>query len=205
MFLDYLISFFAGMVSVISPCVLPLIPVVVGHSLLRKETNETISFIGGFSLLLAIITILTVLFTVAINQYLYYFRIGAAVFLIVLGVFFILNPQRFKITYTLPLKKRFLGSFIMGFITCLAWSPCFGPYMVAIAAYSVSTGDIFYSTLNMLLFTLGFSLTIFLLAFTISKMNLEKLIKYSSGLRIISGFIIIIAGVYMLVGQLGIL
>jgi len=45
--LDYLISFSAGIVSVLSPCVLPLIPIVVGHSLLRKEPSYTISFVGG--------------------------------------------------------------------------------------------------------------------------------------------------------------
>lgn len=204
--LNYLISFLAGIASVISPCVLPLIPVVVGHSIMKRKTSETISFVGGFFLVFAIITILTVLFTVAINQYLYFFRVAASIFLIALGVFFILNPAYFKISTTIPVKKRkHLGSFIMGFITCLAWSPCFGPYIVAIAAYSVSTGDILYSTINMILFTFGFSLTIFCLAFVLSKLNLEKITKYSEGLRIFSGIIIIIAGCYMLLGQLGFL
>ena len=48
---------------------------------------------------------------------------------------------------------------------------------MAVAAYSASTGDIIYSIVNMLLFSLGFSFTLLILAFVLSKMNLEKIIK----------------------------
>jgi cytochrome c-type biogenesis protein len=103
-----------------------------------------------------------------------------------------------------PVDRNVSSSFIMGFMTSLAWSPCFGPYLAVISAYSVSTGDIIYSIINMLLFSIGFSVTILILAFTFSKINLEKIIKYSSGIRIFAGFIIVIAGVYMLLTQFGI-
>jgi cytochrome c-type biogenesis protein len=205
MSLNFLISFLAGVASILSPCILPLIPVVVGHSLLKRKTGETLAFVGGFFLVFAIITLLTVLFTAAINQYLFYFRITASMFLIGLGVFFILSPSLFKITYIPSYRNDVLGSFITGFITCLAWSPCFGPYIVAIATYSASTGNLFYSAINMLLFTAGFSLTILPLAFMVSKINLERLLKYASPIRIFSGIIIIIAGIYMLLGQMGML
>lgn len=203
--IDYLISFSAGIASVLSPCVLPLIPVVVGHSLLRKDNSNTIYFVLGFFSLFTIITVLTVLFTAAINHYLFYFRILASIFLIILGVILILSPNIFKIGHITPVDRNVSSSFIMGFMTCLAWSPCFGPYLAVIAAYSVSTGDIIYSIINMLLFSVGFSVTILILAFTFSKINLEKIMKYSWGIRIFAGFIIIVAGVYMLLTQLGIL
>lgn len=204
MVIDFLVSFLAGLAAVLSPCVLPLIPVVVGHSLLKRNTGETISFVGGFFLVFTIITILTVLFTAAINQYLFYFRITSSLFLIALGVFFIFSPNVFQITYTSPYRNQILGSFIMGFVTCMAWSPCFGPYIVAVAAYSASTGNLFYSAINMLLFTAGFSLTILVLAFTLSRINLERLMRYTSSVKILSGIIIIIAGFYMLLTQIGV-
>ncbi len=203
--LGYLISFSAGIVSVLSPCVLPLIPIVVGHSLLRKEFSYTISFVGGFFLLFAIITILTVLFTAAINHYLFYFRILASIFLIILGVVILSYPNRFSVGHSTHVDKNVSSSFIIGLMTCLAWSPCFGPYIVAVAAYSASTGDIIYSIVNMLLFSLGFSFTLLILAFVLSKMNLEKIIKYSSGIRMLAGIIIVIAGIYLLSTQLGII
>lgn len=204
---SYLISFLAGIASIISPCVLPLIPVIVGFSILKRTTPEIIAFSLGFFLLFAVITTLTAIFTAAINYYLLYFRIAAALILVAIGVLFIANKKMFNIsTSTISessnLDKGVLGSFLMGFLTCLAWAPCFGPYVVAIATYSASTGDINFSIINMAIFAGGFSLTILIMAFLTSKIDLKPLIEYSDWIRITSGAIIALAGLYMFIGFL---
>jgi cytochrome c-type biogenesis protein len=203
----YLLSFLAGMASIISPCVLPLIPIIVGFSILNRNNKEIVAFSLGFFLLFAIIASLTAVLTVATNFYLLYFRIAAALILVAVGILFIVNKNLFNISSTnisttSSSRKGVLGSFIMGFLTCLAWAPCFGPYVVAIATYSASTGDIGYSIINMAIFAGGFSLTILLMAFLMSKIDLKPLMKYSDWIRIISGAIIAIAGIYMLIGFL---
>jgi cytochrome c-type biogenesis protein len=194
-----LLSFLAGIASVLSPCVLPLIPLVIGYSLLEQEASEVISFILGFFLVFTLIITFTVLFTAAINYYLYYFRFIAAIIIILIGILFILNKKAFKISYK-PVQhgNKNIRSFLMGFLTSLAWSPCYGSYLIAVIAYSASTGNILYSTLNILLFSAGFSLTIFFISLGISQINLRKLIKYSDHIRLISGSIILISGIYML-------
>jgi len=194
-----LISFFAGMASVLSPCVLPLIPIIIGYSLLKQKSSQIISFVLGFFLVFSLIIALTVIFTAAINYYLYYFRFIAAIIIILIGIFFILDKNTFKISYK-PVQhtNKNIQSFLMGFLTSLAWSPCYGSYLIAIIAYSASTGNVIYSALNILLFSAGFSLTIFIIALSVSQINLRKLIKYSDHIRVISGFIIIFAGIYML-------
>ena len=203
----YLLSFLAGIASIISPCVLPLIPVVVGFSLLKRKNTEIVAFGLGFFLLFAIITILTAIFTAAINYYLLYFRIAAALILVIIGVLFIVNKRLFNISApsisnTPDSQKGIVGSFLMGFLTCLAWSPCFGPYVVAVATYSASTGNIGYSIINMAIFAGGFSLTILIIAFLMSKIDFKAILKYSDWIRIISGAIITFAGLYMLIGFL---
>ncbi|HII84431.1 MAG TPA: cytochrome c biogenesis protein CcdA [Methanobacterium subterraneum] len=203
----FLLSFLAGMASILSPCVLPLIPIVVGFSLLKRKNTELVAFGLGFFLLFAIITILTAIFTAAINYYLLYFRIAAALILVIIGILFIANKNLFNISNSLisntpDSQKGIVGSFLMGFLTCLAWSPCFGPYVVAVATYSASTGDIGYSIINMAIFAGGFSLTILIMAFLMSKIDFKAILKYSDWIRIISGVIIALAGLYMLVGFL---
>ena len=203
----FLLSFLAGMASIISPCVLPLIPIVVGFSLLKRKNTEIVAFGLGFFLLFAIITILTAIFTAAINYYLLYFRIAAALILVIIGILFIVNKRLFNISTpsisNIPdSQKGIVGSFLMGFLTCLAWSPCFGPYVVAVATYSASTGNIGYSIINMAIFAGGFSLTILLMAFLMSKIDFKAILKYSDWIRIISGVIIAFAGLYMLIGFL---
>ena len=203
----FLLSFLAGVASIISPCVLPLIPIVVGFSLLKRKNTEIVAFGLGFFLLFAIITILTAIFTAAINYYLLYFRIAAALILVIIGVLFIVNKRLFNISApsissTPDSEKGIVGSFLMGFLTCLAWSPCFGPYVVAVATYSASTGNIGYSIINMAIFAGGFSLTILLMAFLMSKIDFKGILKYSDWIRIISGAVIALAGLYMLIGFL---
>ena len=203
----FLLSFLAGMASILSPCVLPLIPIVVGFSLLKRKNTEIVAFGLGFFLLFAIITILTAIFTAAINYYLLYFRIAAALILVIIGVLFIVNKRLFNISApsissTPDSEKGIVGSFLMGFLTCLAWSPCFGPYVVAVATYSASTGDITYSIINMAIFAGGFSLTILIMAFLMSKIDFKAILKYSDWIRIISGAIIAFAGLYILIGFL---
>ena len=198
----FLFSFSVGLVSVISPCVLPLIPIVVGHSLLRGKIRDIAAFIIGFFLVFAIITVLTVIFTAAINYYLLYFRVMAAILIILLGIFFITNKNVFHYTITPRYINETMGSFLVGFLTCLAWSPCYGPYLMTVAAYSASTGNWIYSAVNMMLFAAGFSVALFVMAFLASKINFERIMKYSDGVRTFSGIIIIIAGVYMLTGYL---
>jgi len=198
----FLFSFSVGLVSVISPCILPLIPIVVGHSLLRGKIRDITAFIIGFFLVFAIITVLTAIFTAAINYYLLYFRVIAAILIILLGIFFITNKNVFHYSITSRCINETMGSFLVGFLTCLAWSPCYGPYLMTVAAYSASTGNWIYSAINMMLFAAGFSVTLFVMAFLASKINFEKIMKYSDGVRTFSGIIIIIAGVYMLTGYL---
>lgn len=206
----YFLSFLAGMASIISPCVLPLIPVIVGFSLLNRNNREIVSFTLGFFLLFAIIASLTAVLTAAINYYILYFRMAAALILVVIGILFIVNKNLFNFSSISSTnisagensKKGVVGSFVLGFLTCLAWAPCFGPYVVAVATYSASTGDIGYSIINMAVFAGGFSLTILLMAFLMSKIDFKSIITYSDWIRIISGAIIAIAGLYMLISFL---
>ena len=197
----FLVSFSAGAVSVLSPCVLPLIPLVMAYSL-KKELSEVTSFILGFFLVFVVITILTVIFTASVSNYLFYLRVAAALSIIGIGIFFIINKNILKFSYTPKHSNKNLGSFTVGFLTCLAWSPCYGPYIAAIAAYSAFTGNIMYTIINVALFALGFSFALVVIGIFSSKLRLERVLKHSGEIRILSGVIICAAGFYLLLNLL---
>ncbi|MGC9517495.1 MAG: cytochrome c biogenesis CcdA family protein [Methanomicrobiales archaeon] len=202
--IGFLLSFLAGIASILSPCVLPIIPIVVGHSLINRKKWDIISFIIGFYLVFTFIILLTALFTAAINYYLFYFRFVASIVIIIIGLVLIFNKNLFRASNKLQTYKSNLSSLFMGIFTSLAWAPCYGAYLIALIAYNVSTGNFGYTVVNLLLFTAGFSLTLFLIAFFSSKINLKKIVKYSDWIRIFSGAIIVIAGSYLLLNLLGI-
>ncbi|GAB4305819.1 MAG: hypothetical protein Kow0019_00080 [Methanobacteriaceae archaeon] len=87
----------------------------------------------------------------------------------------------------------------------MAWAPCYGAYLIALIAYNVSTGNLGYTIINLTLFTLGFSLTLLLIAFLTSKINLKKIIQYTNWIRIISGIIIFTAGLFLLLNLFGLI
>jgi cytochrome c-type biogenesis protein len=93
----------------------------------------------------------------------------------------------------------------MGLVTSLAWAPCYGSYLLSLMTVTISGGNVVYTGLNLLLYTLGFALTIFMIGFIVSEINLEKLNKWSNKINKICGLIILLAGVYMLLAQYGIL
>lgn len=123
----------------------------------------------------------------------------AAIAIMGLGVLILLNKNLFNFSIAIDSnKKGIFGSFIWGLLTSVAWAPCYGYYLIALIAYSVSSGNTAYSAINIILYTLGFSLSIFSLGMLISKVNIEKLIKRAELTRKLSGILIIVAGIYML-------
>lgn len=194
-----IISFFAGVASVLSPCVLPIIPLVIGYTLPQRKTTEILAFVLGLFSIFALTILLTIIFTAAIQFYLNYFRIIAAIILIVLGILIILDKNLFNSSFSYKSdKKGILGSFSWGLITSVAWAPCYGSYLIALITFSVSSGNMLYSAINLISYTAGFAVSIFVFGLIISRINLERLIGHSIKIKQISGLLIFSAGLYML-------
>ncbi|MDI6725279.1 MAG: cytochrome c biogenesis protein CcdA, partial [Methanobacterium sp.] len=132
-------------------------------------------------------------------------RIIASLIIMIIGIILIFNASLFQISSTYRTVKSQFSSVLMGALTSVAWAPCYGAYLIALIAYNVSTGNLGYTIINLTLFTLGFSLTLMIIAFLISKINLKKIIQYSNWIRIISGIIIFTAGLYLLLNLFGII
>jgi cytochrome c-type biogenesis protein len=201
-----ILSFLAGIASVLSPCVLPVVPIVVAYSLLERKKSEVVSFTLGLFLVFFLTIILSMVFTAAITHYLHWVRIIASLILIILGSILILNLN--LVNFNLKVDSNhnsLIKSFLMGLVTSLAWAPCYGSYLLSLMTVTISGGNVVYTGLNLLLYTLGFALTIFMIGFIVSEINLEKLNKWSNKINKICGLIILLAGVYMLLAQYGIL
>jgi len=183
--------------------------VLIGYFLPKKKKIEIISFILGLFSIFLFFIILTMVFTAAINYYLHYVRIIASLILITLGTAILLNKNILNISHstynfdsihknnknTLKLVKY---SYILGLLISLAWAPCYGIYLISLISFSVSTGNIFYSGINLAIYTLGFGLSLFIIGFLISTINIQKLINKADLINKISGILIIIGGIYLL-------
>ena len=175
-----LISFFTGVISILSPCILPVIPIFVAFSLKTKSKSEIVSFTLGLLSVFLVIVLLTGFFTSVVYSYIFYIRIFSAVLLLAIGILMLVDYS-FSFSVKLPKESDgIVGSFILGFITSISWAPCYSAYLF-----------------NILLYCLGFGLMLFVLSLLISKINLEKLIGKTKYIPKIFAVLIIIGAVYL--------
>lgn len=192
-----LISFFTGVLSILSPCILPVIPILVAFSLNAKSKREIISFTIGLLSIFLVIIFLTGFFTSLVHQYIFYIRILSAIVLLVIGIL-MLADYSFSFSLKLPKNSNgLIGSFVLGFITSISWAPCYSAYLISLISLLVASNSGFYAVFNIVLYCAGFGLTLFVLSFLISKINLESLISKTRYLPKIFAILIIIGALYL--------
>ena len=192
-----LISFFTGVISILSPCILPVIPIFVAFSLKTKSKSEIVSFTLGLLSVFLVIVLLTGFFTSIVYSYIFYIRIFSAVLLLAIGILMLVDYS-FSFSVKLPKDSDgIVGSFILGFITSISWAPCYSAYLISLITLLVSSSDWPYAVFNILLYCLGFGLMLFVLSLLISRINLEKLIGKTRYIPKIFAVLIIIGAVYL--------
>lgn len=196
-----LISFTTGVISILSPCILPIIPIFASVSLKSKSKLELLSFITGLLTIFIVIIFLTGFFTSILYTYIGPIRLISAIILLIIGVLMLFDYQ---IGFNnINLLKRdnndLLSSYLMGVLTSVAWAPCYSGYLIALITLLISSNSPSYAVLNILIYCLGFALTLFILSYFISKINLEKLISKASYIPKIFAILIILGAIYLLV------
>ena len=192
-----LFSFFTGVISILSPCILPIIPIFVAFSIKSKSIKEKSAFVLGFGSIFLIIIVLTGFFTYFVYQYLFYVRILSAILLLIIGIMMFFDYSiRFK-AISPKNDDGLVGSFVLGFITSVSWAPCYSAYLISLIGLLVSSNSGWYAVFNLLLYCVGFALTLLVLSVIISKINLEKLISKTKYIPKIFGILIIISAIYL--------
>ena len=193
-----LISFFFFFISILSPCILPILPIFLAFSLKSKSTAEIISFTLGLFIIFTIIIFLTGFFTEIVYGYIVYVRYISAILLLIIGILMLFDYSFNFITVKSRNSDGIVGSFTLGFLTSIAWAPCYSAYLMSLISLLLTSGDGLYAAFNIVLYSLGFGLTIFVLSFIISKINLESFVKKTNYIPKIFAVLIIIGAIYLL-------
>ena len=193
-----IVSFFTGVISILSPCIIPTIPIIVGFSLKTKSKAEILSFILGlFSIFISLI-FLTGFFTAILYRYIIYVRIIAAILLLVIGILMFFDYSLSFKSIKARNNEGLFNSFILGFLTSIAWADCYSGYLISLITLLVSSSSPLYAVGNILIYCIGFALTLLVLCLAISKVDLDKLISKASYIPKIFGALVIIGAIYLL-------
>jgi cytochrome c-type biogenesis protein len=190
-----LISFTTGVISILSPCILPILPIFVGVSLKSKSKTDLISFIAGLLTIFIAVIFLTGFFTTVFYTYIAHVRLISAIILLIVGIL-MLSDYQFSFKSISNMNRE--SNYLMGVITSIAWAPCYTGYLISMITLLVSSNDPAYAVLNIIVYCIGFALTLFVLSYFISKIDLEKLILKTKYIPKIFAVLVIIGAVYLL-------
>ena len=217
--ISFLLVFLEGLLSFLSPCVLPLLPVYMGYLAGQDQKQPhsqrrifmlTVSFvIGIFTAIMLMNISVHVLSSFFKDHMVYFVRIGG-ILIILLGLHQ-MGLWKFKSlerTWKLPFQKKggmnSVIAFLMGFAFSFAWTPCIGPALSSILLLASSSGSLWVSTFLMILYALGFTIP-----FLILGMFTGKVLSWISDHKNImnaavklGAVILIVIGLMMFTGKL---
>ena len=213
------VALVAGLLSFLSPCILPLVPVyianIAGSSVLtasppsrRYILLHTLCFIAGFSLVFVILGAAMGLLGVMVPRGL--LRNIAGVLLILFGLFLLAAAKLPWLNYEkrlLPNRARgtgYLRSLSIGAIFSLAWVPCVGPVLAAILALAATSQTAWQGVYLLLAYSLGLGLPFIAVGLALGALSryLRWLNRHAYITTIVSAALLITVGILILMGKL---
>lgn len=194
--MNYLYVFILGILSILSPCTFIMIPVILNK--IKKSFKEIIYFLLGIILVFVVLGIIAsltgIVFTLAINQYLYLFAGIVTMFsgLGVLGAVKIEYPR-------MEDNKKSSESFFDGLIHGGATLGCIGPQLAAFLTFIIAQRNVINGILMTVFFAFGFSFPFFLFGMIITDKSVQhKLMNKVVLITRIGGVLMIGAASYLL-------
>ena len=223
--ISLLAAFSAGLLSFVSPCVLPLVPsyisYITGLSVEQltdaSERNKfksaiilnALLFIGGFStVFIAFGASASFLGQILITYQDHIRRIGG-VMIIIFGLYLlgILNLNFLKVEHRYQFRNRpagYLGSFLIGIAFAAGWTPCVGPVLGTILLYASTTDSLWSGVILLACYSLGLALPLFLTALGVDRFlaYFKEVRAYLWGVSTVSGVLLIVVGVMIYANSL---
>lgn len=187
--ISILMVFMEGVLSFLSPCVLPLLPVYMGYLIGSDVNNKqirkkrfviffTLSFIFGIFTAILLMNISITLISSFFRDHMSVFIKVGGILIIVLGLFQLgffksnfLGKTR-RLPFTLKKEMNLLLAFLMGFTFSFAWTPCIGPALSSILLLANSSQNLWMSNFLMVIYALGLTIPFLLIGiFTDSILN----------------------------------
>lgn len=212
-------AFSAGLLSFVSPCVLPLVPSYVSyitglsveqlsdaaerHRFQRAIIANSLLFIAGFSSVFIAFGASASFLGQVLYEYQEIIRKVGAILIILFGLYLlgILN-LKFLMTehHLIAFSKRpvgYLGSFLIGTAFAAGWTPCVGPILGAILAYASTTESMQSGILLLASYSLGIGLPLFLTALSVDRFlaYFKKARMYLRGVSFASGACLVLVGI----------
>ena len=225
--ISYPAAFTAGLLSFLSPCVLPLIPAyftfITGFSLeeltesrdseIRKKVFlSTILFVSGFSLVFILMGASASYLGGLIYNYRELIRIIGGIFIIILGVHLtgIIRIRGLDFEKRINMEKKplhFFGTFVVGMAFGAGWSPCIGPLLGSIIIIAGSQETVWQGIILLAIYSAGLAIPFIIMSVFINFLLIfiKKASRVLQYVNTVAGILLIIVGLILVTNKLYVL
>jgi len=217
-----LAAFFAGVISFLSPCVLPLVPGYVSlisgagveelkgseSHLLRKVMLNSAAFIIGFSIVFITLGAISTEVGQILAQYKSLLaRIAGAVIILfglhLTGIFQIKALLADTRLHTLKGGSSPWGAFVIGFAFAFGWTPCVGPILAVVLGFAAAQDTVVKGIFLLAIYSAGLAVP-----FLVTSLGIERFLRFYNrfkfhmhAVEVASGALLIVLGILLVMGR----
>lgn len=200
--INLLFLFGAGLASVLSPCVLPVLPIVVtGRA--EESRFRPLLIVAGLTFTFILMGILSSLFGSVIGSKIFYVEKVAAVIIFISGVLLVADVNVFKHLSFLSAfaqnSRGSFGGFLLGSTLGIIWIPCVGPMLSSVLAMVASKGHMVTGAAYLLVYSAGFAAPMLVAGYASQffRKRMSGVGKYPRVISGLSGIVLIALGVFI--------
>ena len=213
--MQYVISFLEGVVTFISPCLLPVLPIYIsyfaggGERSVKKTLSGALGFVTGFTIVFVALGALAGTLGGLLKEYQTAVNIVSGLIVIFFGLNFLgvfkLNLFKGSNHKVNTKNMGFFSAMLFGIIFSVSWTPCVGAFLGSALMLASQQGHVGEGVVMLLVYSLGlgipFVLSAVLIDYLKSAFNWIK--KHYKVINIVCGVLLILVGVLMATGLIG--
>jgi cytochrome c-type biogenesis protein len=212
--MQYLIAFLEGIVTFISPCLLPMLPIYVsyfaggGQRTTGKTLKCALGFVAGFSLVFMAMGALAGTVGSFLRQYQTAVDIISGLIVVIFGLSFLglfkLNIFKGSQRTVNTENMGFFSATLFGMVFSIGWTPCVGVFLGSALMLASQQGHVMEGVLMLLAYSMGLGIPFVLSAVLIDylKSAFQWIKKNYKVINVISGVLLIVIGIMMMTGTL---
>ncbi len=178
--ISLLVAFLGGVIAILSPCSLAIIPAFFAYALEGKKElmKMTFFFFLGLSIVLVPLGFAASLFGQFLTSYRVQLTLFAGIMMIIFGVFAFFDISipflGSLFTRSPKTKNKYFNTFLFGILFATGFSPCAGPVLGAILTLAVATRTALTGAIFLLVYAFGMVTPLFLLSYFFEKIQFHK-------------------------------
>ena len=213
--MQYIIAFLEGIITFISPCLLPMLPIYIsyfaggGERSVRKTLSGAIGFVTGFTIIFVILGALAGTVGSFLKEHQTAVNIVSGLVVVFFGLNFLgvfkLNLFRGSSRSVDTQNMNFFSALLFGVIFSLGWTPCVGAFLGSALILASQQGHVVQGMLMLLTYSLGLGIPFILSAVLIDylKTAFNWIKRNYRIINIFSGCLLVLIGIMMASGTLG--